>query len=280
MPHPDPDWREREYDPSQYKTAAQVAFVVIVLLVGVLIGASLFAGDDPVIEDTGYWTNLFTEVISVIVTVGLFGLVTRHLQIEERKRTLVRNAGKDVNDIAKDAINDLRHYGWLTGEKGLLKGVVLFQANLQGARLGRANLQGTDLVDANLQGASLLQANLQSANLWGVNLQGAGLGDANLAGANLGGANLAGASLVHANLEGANLTGVNLRGADLQRANLQDADLRGAEFDLNTMLPDAVWANDADGWTSYWSPATDMARFTDPHHPDFWQPDWVKEQQS
>ncbi len=25
------------------------------------------------------------------------------------------------------------------------------------------------------------------------------------------------------------------------------------------------------------TPETDMSRYTDPEHPDFWQPDWAKE---
>jgi len=27
----------------------------------------------------------------------------------------------------------------------------------------------------------------------------------------------------------------------------------------------------------YWTPETDMTRYTNPEHPDFWQPEWAKE---
>jgi uncharacterized protein YjbI with pentapeptide repeats len=56
-----------------------------------------------------------------------------------------------------------------------------------------------------------------------------------------------------ANLGEVNLGGANLQGAILKRANLD-------EF---TILPDGT----------KWTPDTDMARFTDPDHPDFWRPE-------
>jgi hypothetical protein len=30
-------------------------------------------------------------------------------------------------------------------------------------------------------------------------------------------------------------------------------------------------------YDKYWTSDTDMSRYTDPNHPDFWQPDWAKE---
>jgi hypothetical protein len=289
MTNPDPDWREREVDSSQYKTVAQVAFVVIVLLVGVLIGASLFAGDDPVIEDTGYWTNLFTEVISVIVTVGLIGLIFEHRRKQQLKRDLVQQTKRRSNDTVLDAIDALRENGWLTGEKGVLQGERWHEAQMQGANLQEANLQDADLVKANLQGAKLGEANLHGANLIRANLQGADLVKANLQDADSVEANLKGTILVEATLQGADLWQAdlqgtvlwwaNLQGVDLRGANLKDTDLADAQFDENTILPDALPTFDTNAWSSKWTPDTDMARFTDPDHPDFWQPGWVKDQQ-
>ena len=74
------------------------------------------------------------------------------------------------------------------------------------------------------------------------------LRDGSLQGAILSGANLEGAYLVMANLQGAVLIGANLQ---------------GAKFDDNTTLPD----------DTRWTRDTDMARFTDPEHPDLWRPD-------
>jgi len=35
--------------------------------------------------------------------------------------------------------------------------------------------------------------------------------------------------------------------------------------------------NDKPIFDKYWTPDTDMSRYTDPEHTDFWQPDWVKD---
>jgi len=192
------------------------------------------------------------------------------------------------------------------------QGADLTRANLAGARLGLADLQGADLEGANLEGADLLGARLQEANLTHANFQGAYLGEANLrrtlaqhtdmrhatlagaklrlvdlSGAQLQGArlgladmqwaNLARADLTRAHLlrvklQGASLRGTRLQdadltGADLSQADLSGADLRGASladctFDGATTLPDGtLWSSDAD-----------LKRYTDPDHPDFWDP--------
>jgi hypothetical protein len=119
------------------------------------------------------------------------------------------------------------------------------------------DMTGTDLLGADLQEADLREANLLGAYLWEANLQGAGLHGANLDYAMLIRANLRGA-----NLQRADLSYARLQGADLSHANLQGADLTNALFDETTILPD----------DTLWTPDTDMARFTDPMHPDFWDP--------
>jgi hypothetical protein len=113
----------------------------------------------------------------------------------------------------------------------------LFDGSLRGAYLSGANLAGADLQDASLQNALLIAANLEDTQLINTNLRGAHLGRANLRGA-------------------------TLLGTNLFDANLEDAVLGGATFDTHTMLPDGT----------YWKPDTDMKRFTDPAHPDAWQP--------
>lgn len=97
------------------------------------------------------------------------------------------------------------------------------------------------LADGSLQEVYLEGAALQGANLWHADLQRAYLG--------------------HADLQGANLGYADLRGAILERAKLQGAYLGRAHFDEDTILPDGT----------RWTPDTDMARFTDPEHPNFWR---------
>jgi len=131
--------------------------------------------------------------------------------------------GGRSNEVAKNAIDELRFMNLHTGKNSLL----------QGAYLRRANLTGAYLQDANLSEANLQGTNLTKANLFDANLQGA--------------------FLLDADLSGANLTYADLRGADLWMAN----------FDEETILPDM----------SKWNAETELERFTDPNHPDFWETD-------
>ena len=151
------------------------------------------------------------------------------------------------------------------------EGLPLGGADLSNLDLNKMDLHGTVLsrdlshwgeesrrwIVVNLQEAILVDANLQEALLEGANLQGAGLQGANLQEADLHGADLQGAYLWRSNLQGANLVRSNLQGANLIGANLQ-----GANLSEDTKLPDGT----------SWTPDTDMTRFTDPKHPDFWRP--------
>lgn len=94
-------------------------------------------------------------------------------------------------------------------------------------------------------------------------LRKAELGGANLQGAFVVGADLQGTSLPGINLQKAIMRGVSLQGADLRWADLRLANLQAADFDENTILPDG----------SGWTPDVNMARFTDPMHPNFWRSD-------
>ena len=115
----------------------------------------------------------------------------------------------------------------------------LYDESLRGAYLSGANWQGAKLRDADLQEALLAAANLQGADLFRTNLQGT-------------------------HFWRANLRDTNLTAANLQDAILQEANLTGAIFSDASVLPDGTT----------WKPGTDMARFTDPKHPDAWRRDY------
>jgi hypothetical protein len=128
------------------------------------------------------------------------------------------------------------------------------------------------LYDAILSGANLNDANLRNVSAHDVRLQGA----------DLTGVNLYRALLHSANLQGANLTGANVQGTIFGLANMREVDLTEVLFNETISIPDGacLWA---EGWVkewpeaqiecdSYWTPNTDMARFTDPNHPGFWDP--------
>ena len=121
--------------------------------------------------------------------------------------------------------------------------------------MNSANLTSVDLRDANLTEATLIATNLTKATLTG--------------------ANLTGAIQIGANLNNARLQGADLTGAILIDTNLVGADLRYAKFDNKTVLPDSGFDNQNETYTNYWTPETDMTRYTNSDHPEFWQPKWA-----
>ena len=215
---------------------------------------------------TDYSTNFITEMLGVITSVVITVLVldrrAERRETERLKQDLVRRASSPSNEIAKDAIDELRHHGWLKGKDGLLEEANLRDANLQGTHTGEANLQRANLRDANLYGADLWKANLQGADLGEAELQRANLWVANLQRANLNGANLQEADLNGAHLQRAIFGNANLQRADLSSAELQRANLNGANLqravvtdfkdivtllDENTTLPNGAKYDPAQG---------------------------------
>ena len=119
-----------------------------------------------------------------------------------------------------------------------------------------------------LKNGALTNANLTHANLEGVNLHDVPLPGARLALTNLRHAKLTRANLRHAYFKGADMQSVCLRGADLRGANLNDANLIDAHVDEATLLDSETILPDC----TYWEEGTDISRYTNPQHPDFWQP--------
>ena len=153
----------------------------------------------------------------------------------------------------------------------------LVGANLESANLAGATLAGATLAGATLAGANLLGAILLGADLARADLEGATLADADLARATLARAYLARATLAGATLAGATLADADLEGADLARANLAGADLlganlAGARLSEFTVLPDSTYIEKTKQHTKHWTPETDMTKYSDPNHPEFWKP--------
>ncbi len=199
-----------------------------------------------------FWQGISTELIGAVFTTIGFGLILVIFQqyqvVQNNKDYLTLQLSSPDNSIAIDGVRIARYQNWLT------------DGTLIGAQLSEANLQNADLTDANLMGAHLWQANLQAAFLLDAKLQ-----DANLRTSNLIGADLGGAKLQRANLHNANLRGAILVGADLSGANLRNANLESVTWELDDEPP--VILPDGTQWTS----DTDLERFTDPNHDDFWQ---------
>ncbi len=268
------------------------------LYFGVGVGAGL------VLYPLGVWllsdaSSFFIEMLPHVLTAVIVLVLVdrlyfvRHQQnyrLDLRPRLLQQVAGQS-NHLALHGIKDMRMHGWLAGEKGMLAGADLSQAdlhdidmsgaNLTRTRLGsavlhRTNLSHCQLTEAELfsaraEGAVFIGAQLDRANLFGAKLGQATFREAQLCGADLSyasletadfsQADLTAANLLSANLRGAAFNGASLAGVVLTNADLLNADLTDAQFDTATTLPDGT----------KWSAQADLGQFTDSAHPRYWR---------
>lgn len=264
------NWRYQEFkvDPFFF----QITFGFITIVLAVLIGFALFP------DDTGYRSNLYTTAVGILITISLLDLLARRREDTRAKAQLIREMGNVDNGIVARAIAELSANKWgFEGDTSLnkaylhganLRGTKLTRANLADANLGFAQLQNSSLDKCNLQNAFLRDARLMHSVMIHSNLQNANLHNADLREAHMAGADLRGAKLEYADLEGTIFWGTDLRSTNLLQANLIGASLvntianhEAALFDETTILPDGTC----------WTPTTDMRRFTNPRHPEFWQ---------
>lgn len=119
------------------------------------------------------------------------------------------------------------------------------------------------LTDGSLEGKNLASANLEGAPLRLAVLRDVYFGWANLRGAHLFGAKLEGAILINADLQGATFYQFS---DGLQDAHIQDATgevIESPVFSEKTVLPDGT----------RWALGTDLDKFTNPTHHEFWRSD-------
>lgn len=260
---------------------------------GVLVGLVILlarAGYEKQTEIDAFDLNLTTEIIGIAVTVFIIKWFDdrrdKQLKLTELQQQLVEDAASTSNEIAKHAVHVIRRHGWHKGEKGLLSGKDLSNADLREAFLRGANLGGTDLRLSDMRGTDLLSVNLEEAIMGGADLRGAKFLSTKLSKAKmfnvklsetvLEGVDLRGAYLIQSDLTKAVFAFSNLSGADLSLANMQGANFFEADlkdvvldstptFDENTRLPDG----------RFWTPNIDLSEFTNPNHEAFWRSsDW------
>lgn len=196
-------WQDVRKIHRDYKGFYELAGGLSLFAVLGLFGLVIFAADQ-----FGYQMNVYTELISVALTILVLDRRAAKRAEKEHKEELIFQFGSEDNSAALSACRMLKFKGWLD--------------------------------DGSLYGADLKGANLKGAQLFDVNM--------------------AGVDLSNANLKGANLSGADLRETRLVRGHVEDITL-----DEQTMLPDG----------SRWTPDTDIERYTNPEHPDFWQPEWA-----
>lgn len=256
-----------QFSLENWLTAQRVAWVLLIL--ALVSGALGYIQQHPGAFDLGafvgdFYANISAEFASIAITVLIIDGLNRRREertaLEQDRTQLMRQLGSNVNEVARRSAEELRARGWLTD--GTLQGTDLRVANLDDAKLWDADLQGV-----NLQWAKLKKVNLNGAILAGANLTQANLQAARLRGADVRGANLFEAKLYRVDFHDAKLCEADMRGAHVEGASFTNADLRGANltdavFDALTVLPDG----------STWSEGIDLTRFTNPAHPQFWQP--------
>lgn len=129
-------------------------FAVAVLL---LVGERLFSGDD------GYRVNLFTEAISIGITVFIIDTLARRREsireTNKLKADIQSRMRSKVNDIVRRAVEEIRENEWTEDE--ILKRAYLGGGNFQNVTLGEIDFMGSSFMYADLRGADFTEANLK-----------------------------------------------------------------------------------------------------------------------
>jgi len=140
------------------------------------------------------------------------------------------------------------------------------------------NLCKVSAKNAYFDSARFVKSSIQDADMTNGMLRNAIFKDCDLQGTDFNNANLKFVSLDSSNILGTNFTGADLSYAQIADVNVNKIDTSRSPFSfgvkklhkligkippITTILPDGT------NWTHY----TDMTRFTDPSHPDFWRSD-------
>ncbi|MCY3716874.1 MAG: pentapeptide repeat-containing protein [Chloroflexi bacterium] len=212
-----------------YKLLGGVSLLITGVLLGILIGEARFQDYLP-----EFHLNVWTEALGVFASAGFTVFIIDQLydrrNRRELKRKLVRSVRSPSHDVAINAISELDHYGWLTGDSAALRGADLMEAKLDGARLNGVNLAEAILERAELNKTKLIKASLQGAILTSAKLHNSKLNEADLRNAKCHGVEMPNVRLGGACLEGTDLSYSCLEGAGLQRACFNDADLHDAKL--------------------------------------------------
>ena len=267
-------------------------FMVLILAIFALMG--MFRSFRHARQDTKtFWSWLdhwFADFSTELAGAALISfavlIIVTPAKNAETLNSQIQLMRSRIDTIAITATEQLRASGALYD--GSLRGIDISLANLEGANLEKADLQdsnlelvyfvdsilaganlsnvwargsnfsGANLMDANIESARLIYGRFQGTRLNNVNAIGTGFLNSDLSNADFSGADLRNAVFLSANLDGANLTNAYLLDAELDFS----LGANRTTLDETTILPDGT----------YWTPDTDMERFTNANHPNFWNP--------
>ena len=201
---------------------------------------------------SGWLQNFSTEMFGAALTLVLIG---RIIGAEDRKHEMEENE-KQLEAMREAVTQAVTEEMWRIQQANAI-------ARLQTAKNEPPDVR-QPIINEMIRLSLLKEADLRYVDLRQVYLE-----DGNLFGADMRYADLREAYLVKANLNDVDLQYADLQEADLGGANIQGVSLQSAIFDEKTTLPD----DDPYNKRSFWTPTTDMTRFTDPSHPEFWRSD-------
>ena len=190
------------------------------------------------------------------------------MEREKEKRRLFRQMNNPDHGLAMQAMEELDLSGHT--RDGSLKGQFFSSTDLTDLTLFDADLEGARIVGTKLINASLIRANLMKANIQFTDLQKSKLWAADLREAALIYVNLENAELFQTDLRGTFLDNVNLKGVSFTPGRIYSKYFAEAILDETTILPDNSHYNPEHGLDQ-------LQRFTDPNHPEFWEPDHIIE---
>lgn len=279
--------------PSRMEPVTVVGIILLLLALGLGIwGYIRLNGDfdmDTFVED--FYANISGELGSIGITVIVIDQLNRRREKKEQQRREI----EDFKRLQRQYEVRLRHARNPTEMRSLLiemdvlhvlNGSDLAGLDLTGIKLGkpapgtildpvfpvswdkqpgRIDLRKAKLDSTNFEGSSLTSVDLREVHALHTNLRDADLSFADLRNAFFGYANVSGTNLTKANLEAASFSYSTLSEAKLTNANLRDVDFHRTSLD-GVVLPDGSKLTEPE----------QIARFTDPNHPQFWQPEWLK----
>lgn len=235
------------HEQGRYTIAGMLIFVAVIM--SILRALATNDYDLAGIVD-GFTTELIGAALTFVIFDWFIDRRDREKQEISRKKYLIRQLGSTIKDESIRAFEELEIEEWL------------YDGTLRDASLSNLNLNNMNLVAINLENAFLFSANFRESDFTAASLKGASLMRADLRDSNLYRTDLREAKLYEASLQGALIHMTDLRGTILSNASLKNAELIEIIFNEETTLPDVT----------KWTPDTDMERFTNPEHPDFWEP--------
>lgn len=249
----------------EWLTVQQLGLILLVLaIVNAVVGYAL-THPGPLsfqVFMADFYPNVSTELLSIATTVLIIDTLNQRRdarqEAEHERDALARQLGSRLPDVTARAVEEARKRGFLVD--GSMQERDFQGANLEGAKLWKADFQGADFKWARMKNTNLNAASLIGCRFVQANLQTAELNSVDARGANFHEAKFYRAACNRSGFQHADFTGAHMEGAKLHNADLRGALFTRAFFDETTIMPDK----------QPWTAETDLRRFTDPDHPQFY----------